>query len=261
MESAPNDLQPPSRLLFLLEARAAAELASGMLAAPLLLARLPRGDGHPVMVLPGFMAGDTSTAPLRAMLRQLGYAARPWGFGRNFGPSSRLETKIADRVRHLADVYGEKLSLIGWSLGGIYAREVARSAPELVRTVISLGSPFGHPKANHAWPLFEAASGVRVDDVAQKRMTILRTPPPVPTTAIYSKTDGIVNWRSCIQPTGAEAENIEVEGSHCGLGWNPLVIAAIADRLAQPAGAWQPFAREGWRRLLYPSPETAAAAG
>lgn len=251
-------IQPPSRLFFMLEARAMAELATSVLASPFLLGRLPRGDGHPVMVLPGFLAGDISTAPLRAILRRLGYATRPWGFGRNLGPSSHLEEKIVQRVRYLASVYNEKLSLVGWSLGGIYAREVARETPDSVRGVISLGSPFGHPKANHAWPLFEAASGLEVEQMARERMEILRTPPPVPTTSIYSKTDGIVNWRSCLQETGPRSENIEVEGSHCGMGFNPLVIAAIADRLAQAEGAWRPFERDGWRRMLYRQGEATA---
>ncbi len=259
---AARELEPPAPWLTLLEGRAVAELASGVISAPLLLRSLPRGDGHPVMVLPGFLAGDVSTAPLRAVLRALGYPTRPWGFGRNFGPSSNLEPKLAARVAYLSRVYDRKLSLIGWSLGGIYAREIARVVPEAVRSVITLGSPFGHAKANRVWGLFQAFSGVSVDRLERDRRATMRTPPPVPSTAIYSRTDGVAHWRSCVQDAGPEAENIEVESSHCGLGWNPLVVAAIADRLAQPEGDWRPFEREGWRRALYPTPtRTAEPAG
>ena len=148
-----------------------------------------------------------------------------------------------------------KVSLVGWSLGGIFARELAKQAPEAVRMVITLGSPFGgHPKATNAWRVYEMASGEKIDDGNQAFVEALRETPPVPTTAIYSRTDGICAWQSCRERPGPQAENIEVPGSHCGLGHNPAVIYAVAERLAQPENDWRPFERSGWRAFVYRDP-------
>jgi pimeloyl-ACP methyl ester carboxylesterase len=217
----------PSRLALLL-AEAPRAFFESLTLPPVagLLRRAPRGDGHPVLVLPGFAAGDDSTRVLRRYLRRLGYAAHPWLLGRNLGVRERLPERLALRVEELQRRHGRKLSLVGWSLGGIYAREIAKRLPQHVRKVVTLGSPFG--------------------DVAKVRL-----PPAAPCTAIYSKTDGIVHWRSCLEPDTDHTENIGVPGSHCGLGFNPQVLYAIADRLSQPEGSWQPFDRSGWRRHLY----------
>jgi pimeloyl-ACP methyl ester carboxylesterase len=205
--------------------RAFAEWLSYFPAAPL-LERAPRGDGHPVLVLPGFMAGDDSTGLLRRYLKRLGYRAHPWLLGRNLGAPGVLRERLLERAEGLSARHGRKLSLVGWSLGGIYARELARLMPERVRQVITLGSPFADPRRS-------------------------RAPLPVPTTAIYSRTDGIVHWESCRESDGPERESIEIPGSHCGLGFNPLVLWAIADRLALPEEDWRPFERAGWRSYLY----------
>jgi pimeloyl-ACP methyl ester carboxylesterase len=201
--------------------RAFGELAGYYPSAPL-LDRAPRGDGHPVLTLPGFLAGDSSTRILRRYLKRLGYSAHPWKLGRNFGRTGVVQEKLFERVTELAERHERKISIVGWSLGGVYARELAKHLPNHVRQVITLGSPFGRSM-----------------------------PPRVPTTAIWSKTDGITDWRDCREVDGPQRENIEVPGSHCGLGWNALVLWAIADRLAQPEGDWQPFQREGWRGWLY----------
>lgn len=253
MGAGAETVRPPSSMYLLLEGRALAELGWTKAVMPW-LRQAPPGDGHPVKVFPGFIASDYSTRPLRRFLGDLGYRARPWGFGRNLGPRGDLETRMVDRVRYLHRVYGRKVSLVGWSLGGIFAREVARQAPEAVRQVISLGSPFGHPKANHSWRLFERLSGMRIDELDEERLRTLRETPPVPTTAIYSRTDGIAHWRSCVERKGPNSESIEVLGSHCGLGCNPSVLYAIADRLALPEDGWRPFDRTGWRRVLFPRP-------
>jgi pimeloyl-ACP methyl ester carboxylesterase len=244
---------PPSRELLLLEARAILELHAFFVAYPLL--RLaPRGDGHPVLVLPGLTASDRSTQPLRAFLRSQGYYVHGWKLGPNHGPRPGVEAKMQERLAELAERHGRKVSLVGWSLGGVFAREMARRAPDQVRALISLGSPFaGAPKASNAWQLYERVSGRRVDDWPQRAH--MRTAPPVPSTAIYSRSDGIVAWQGCLEREGPHAENIEVEGSHCGLGHNPAVLYAIADRLAQPDGGWQPFERNGIRGLIYPDPK------
>lgn len=258
MTATAEAFPPPSRLLLLMEGRAAYELASSWLAMPL-LRRVPRGDGHPVMVLPGFVASDLSTRPLRRFLRGQGYAARPWGFGRNLGPRDQLEARMRHRLGYLRRVYGRKVSLVGWSLGGVYARELARQSPADVRQVITLGSPFQHPRANHSWRLFERLSGRRIEDIEPERFTRMREPPPVPSTAIYSLSDGVTNWRCCVEAPAPHTDNVEVAGSHCGLGCNPLALYVIGDRLAQPEGEWQPFARVGWRRMAYCAARRTAA--
>ena len=243
---------PPSRGLLLLEARAVLELQSFFAVYPLL--RLaPRGDGHPVLVLPGLAASDESTRPLRAFLRAQGYHAHGWKLGANHGPRPGAEEKMQARLAELAERHGRTVSLVGWSLGGVFAREMARRAPEQVRSVISLGSPFaGEPKASNAWELYERVSGRETGDwPGRERM---RTAPPVPTTAIYTRSDGIVAWQGCLEREGPQAENIEVEGSHSGLGHNPVVLYAIADRLAQAEGGWKPFERSGLRAMVYPDP-------
>jgi hypothetical protein len=121
--------------------------------------------------------------------------------------------------------------------------------------VITLGSPFsGNPRASHAWRLYELASGYRVDDQSNAFARTLAEPPPVPTTAIYSRSDGICAWECCVEKRTDKSESIEVHSSHCGLGHNPAAVYAIADRLAQREGEWKPFGRDGWRAFVYPEP-------
>lgn len=253
-ESTHESVKPPSLALLMSEGRAVFELGSLFLAMPI-LRRVPRGDGHPVLVFPGFMASDFSTAPLRRFLTDCGYAAYGWKQGRNLGPTPKVEHELRWRLREVWFGHGRKVSLIGWSLGGIYARELARAFPQDVRLVITLGSPFNkNPKANHAWRLFEFTSGLKLDRMDPGAVQQRREPPPVPTTAIYSRSDGITAWQCCLEKEGPLSENIEVEGSHCGLGYNPLVLYAIADRLAQPEDQWRPFERTGLKRYFYPDP-------
>lgn len=245
---------PPSRLLLALESRALFEWASLPLAWPWLKRVAARGDGHPVMVLPGLVAGDGSTWPLRRLLEELGYVPYPWQLGVNFGPRGETVPKLLARVRRIERRHGRKLSLIGWSLGGAMARAVGAHLPESVRNVITLGSPVQpHGRATNAWKVFEAVSGWRTDDPDLQRMASAH--PPMPNTSIFSKADGIVSWKVSLAPAAAHSENIEIAASHLGMGVNPLVLWAIADRLAQPEGGWQPFQREGLlRRLLFRKP-------
>jgi len=251
-----TDIKAPSALLALTELpRALVEFGSLGLAAPI-LAGAPRGDGHPVLVLPGFVTTDISTAPLRRFLRGLGYDAYAWELGRNLGPKAigHEGEKLIARLREIHDATGHKVSLIGWSLGGVMARQLSRRAPEAVRQVISLGSPFtGRPQATNVWRTYQILTGQRLDDPDTRvQLSESALPPPVPSTAIYSREDGVVAWQNCIEPQGPETDNIEVHGSHCGLGVNPAVLYAVADRLAQAEGAWHPFERGGLRSLVYP---------
>jgi pimeloyl-ACP methyl ester carboxylesterase len=155
----------------------------------------------------------------------------------------------------MSDTHGRKVSLVGWSLGGLYARQLAKMMPERVRSVITLGSPFaGPPRSTNAWRVYELASGRRADEEDPRFGGTLAEPPPVPTTAIYSRTDGICAWQGCKEKTSAKTESIEVESSHCGMGHHPAAVYAVADRLAQPEGQWKPFDRSGWRALVFPDP-------
>lgn len=252
MDTAVNRSKPPSQLLLALEVRGIFELQAFFAAYPL-LRRAPRGDGHPVLVLPGLSASDVSTRPLRSYLKAQGYAAHGWKQGANHGPRPGVEDGIDARLAELAQRYQRKVSLIGWSLGGVFAREAARRAPALVRQVITLGSPFAsEPKASNAWRLYEVLSERKVDDWPDREA--MKLPPPVPSTAIYSRTDGIVAWQGCLEEESDTTENIEVEGSHSGLGYNPAVLYAIADRLVLSEGEWSPFDRGGLRSAIYPDP-------
>ena len=250
-----NDVRAPGALRLALELRAPWEFGASLAALPILMSA-PRGDGHPVLVFPGLAASDLSTGPLRRYLTDLGYASHRWQLGRNFGPRPGVLAGCEQLVVKLHERYGRKVSLIGWSLGGIYARETAKQVADKVRSVITLGTPFaGHPRATNAWQLYEFVSGEQVDN--RRDWEEIKRAPPVPTTSIYSRTDGIVAWQCSVQEAGSQTENIEVEASHVGLGVNPAVLYAIADRLAQPEGQWQPFDRSGLRQLVYRDPTAA----
>jgi len=258
-QPATGHLPPPSRLLLALEGRAVFEWAAFGMAWPW-LRRAPRGDGHPVLVLPGLIAGDYSTWPLRRFLGACGYAAYPWALGLNVGPRDRIVRGLAARVRALHKEHGRKVSLIGWSLGGAMAHALAARMPGKIRSVVTLGSPLGpHPKANHAWRIFELVSGIAVDD--PRLQDLLRQAARVPHTSILSKSDGVVAWRNSLSRDTRRSENIEVPASHLGLGVNPAVLWAIADRLAQREGEWTPFDRNGWRVVLYGDPHRGRVAG
>jgi len=247
---APGEpISKPSKLWLLLEGRAMGELATTVILKRY-LRRAERGDGHPVLLLPGFLASDLSTRPLRRFLRDLGYMAHRWKLGRNLGPQGGLEERMTQRLSELFERHGRRLSLVGWSLGGVYARALANRHAAQVRSVISLGSPFtGDPTANNSATLYNWITRDRLEDLPEERLADVRKTPPVPTTSIFSRTDGVTPWRCALQPEGPQAESIEVPGSHLGLGFNPLVLWAIADRLAQPEGDWKPFFRAGVTHL------------
>jgi len=245
--------------LLLGERRAVYEFGALLGAYPL-LRRLPSGDGHPVLILPGFVASDVSTAPLRTFLRGWGYQAHGWNLGRNLGLRPGLKEGLLARLRELRGQHGRKVSLIGWSLGGLYARELAKLAVDDVRLVITLGSPFkGNTKATHATKLYETLSDRAVED-AQVTAN-LHHPPPVPTTAIFSRSDGIVAWQCCVEDVSPQSESIEVRSSHSGMGHHRAALYAIADRLAQPEHSWKPFDRGGMRALFYPRPHQSKSDG
>ena len=242
----------PSKTLQLLELRAFSEFGTALALLPL-LRRAPRGDGHPLLVLPGLIASDLSTRPLRSYLADRGYDVHGWGLGRNMGLRPGIESKLKARLREIRRESGRKVSIVGWSLGGVFAREIASAVPDAVRSVITLGSPIrGNPRSTNAWRVYELASGQSVDDPKLRRPR--DTAPPVPTTSIYSRTDGIVAWQCSVEAASDHTESIEVMSSHLGLGVNASVLYAVADRLAQPEGHWQPFERSGLRSFVFPDP-------
>ena len=255
MNAAHADAVPaPGWWEIALEARAGFEFVAGVAAALPLLAVAPRGDGHPVLVFPGMAASDLSTRPLRQWLRALGHRVHGWKLGRNFGPRDDVMDASLARIRELRERHGQRVSLIGQSLGGIYARELAKLVSDDVRVVITLGTPFaGGARSSNAWRLYEALNGR--EHLEPRLRAGLREAPCVPTTSIYSRSDGVVAWQCSVQPDAARTENIEVDASHTGMAMNPLVLHAIADRLAQPEGAWQPFERAGLRRFFYRPPQ------
>jgi len=231
-------LRPPGLHLMALEWRAPAEAMASLLLWPWLGSSAPRGDGHSVLVLPGLVAPDASTAMLRGFLRRQGWRAHGWRQGFNLGPRAGVLEACVERIRSLHHSSGRKVSLVGWSLGGVFARELSKRLPDAVRQVITLGSPVGRSHATNVRRVYEFVSGDRA--YAPELMARLHEPAPVPCTSVYSRSDGVVHWRSSLQPPGALAENIAVSASHTGMGVNPLVLRLVAERLAQPESNWRP---------------------
>jgi hypothetical protein len=246
-----QQMSAPLRLA--LEARAPWEFGAGVAAQPV-LALAPKGDGHPVLVLPLMFGSDLNTLPLRQYIAGRGYAVSAWGHGINLGPRAGVFDACRERLAALFAEHGRAVSLVGWSLGGLYARALALAAPEQVRQVICLGTPVAaDPRPADLWRTYERLTGDPMglppglgDD--------LHGPLPVPTTSICSRSDGIVPWDQSVVPFGPNAENIEIVSSHLGLGVHPLALYAVADRLAQPAARWRAFRREGVLKWLYPEP-------
>ncbi len=258
---AHGDIAPPSLALLAMEFRAPIEFGAVLPAWPA-LQRAPRGDGHTVVVYPGLSASDASTIPLRKYLSSLGYNTHGWGQSFNFGPRAGVLDTGRQHLRTLLARYQQPISLVGWSLGGIYARELAKELlkdGQPVRSVVTLGTPFAAgPRSTNAWRLYELTSGRNAQREAEKFE--LATAPVAPTSSIYSRTDGIVTWQASIQAAQIDnphIENIEVVASHFGIGLNPSAWWAVADRLAQVPGRWQQFQKPslmGLQSLVFPDP-------
>jgi pimeloyl-ACP methyl ester carboxylesterase len=209
-------------LTFLEPPRASMELGGLVATAPILLTAR-RGDGHPVLVLSGLSGGAGWTALIRRYLQALGHTVYAPRFAATKGPSERVRRLLTDRVAELAEWHGSSVSLIGWSVGGCFARQAALAQPDRIRQVVTLGTPL-----DGVWYPRD-----------QRRAT---GPLDVPVTAIVSRSDGIFEWRRCLQSAGARAENVEVPSSHLGMASNPFSYHVVADRLGQPAGSWRPYA-------------------
>lgn len=245
----------PHLMHSLMEWRALGEIALLPYSVPMLMSG-PRGDGHPVLLMPGFMGDEGSMVALKLLLRHLGYDVQTWGFGRNVGFQSRHAQALEKKIRWLHHETGRKVSLVGWSLGGVFALYGAHEAPECVRQVITLGSPVSvDPRVGSQSPAFvrmmyrviahpQGPNAHAMQPRAKKLRQHAQL--PLPMSCLYSLTDGVVPpQEATIDGDDELHENIRVPGSHTGLGFNPLVLYVVADRLAQAEGQWKRFEPSG----------------
>ncbi len=244
----------PSPSLFATELpRAGLDLAALMGASPL-LAAAPRGDGHPVLVLPGLLTGDPATKLLRTLLRALGHNVSGWTLGTNRGATSDVVQGLRTRLERLHRESGQRVSLVGWSLGGVFAQELARATPGSVRGLITLGSPLQQrsPSTSHLSKVVDEATHLPPAAAQIPRVWAESGSLRVPATSIYTKNDGIVNWSTSTYAAGPRRENVQVRGSHLGLAHNPAVLRVLADLLAQDDEKWHPFRAPRFLRPLFP---------
>ncbi len=244
----------PDPLYSALEVRAFLELAILPCMLPILMTA-PRGDGHPVLLLPGFMGSEATLIGLEVFLRNRGYAVETWGLGRNVGFHARHATALEQKIRHIHHKTGRKVSLVGWSLGGVFALYGAHQVPECVRSVVTLGSPVSADASGSASPpLVKAMYRLVAHPVGpaahamqpQARKLRERKILPLPLSCLYSLGDGVVPpQEATIDGDPALHENIRVPGSHVGLGFNAVVLWIVADRLSQAEGQWHPFEPSG----------------
>ena len=227
---APPPTGPPGGLIRTAEITAPWQFARLALKTPS-LRHSPKGDGEPVIDIPGWRAPEASGAPLRSFLRRIGYDAMPWGLGTNRGDPETDAERLSQTVLATAESAGRPVALVGWSLGGVVAREVARNSPETVSRVITYGTPvIGGPTHTIGASSFGAEEAERITRLIEE--VELEKPISVPVTTIYTKRDGIVDWRACIDRHTPDVEHIEVASTHLGLGIDPDVWRIIAERLA-----------------------------
>ena len=250
----------PSVLSSLLEARIFMEMALLPASLPLLMAA-PQGDGHPVVLVPGFMAGESTLLALKLFLQNKGYDVHTWGLGRNVGFRGKHANALPQKIRYLHHTTGRKVSLVGWSLGGVFSFYGAETTQDCVRSIITLGSPVSvDMMGNQSPPALKAmyrlvshrlgASAHLMQPRAKAMREHRRL--PIPTSCLYSLSDGVVPpQEATIDGDPALHENIQVPGSHVGLGFNGIVMAVVADRLAQAEGHWKPFAPQGLLGRVY----------
>ena len=252
MAKTSQPTRAPNKALYLTDyARSAWDIGALSVTLPA-LARAPRGDGHAVLVIPGLGASDRSTLILRRFLSTLGYATHGWELGRNIGPTARVVSGLPERLHEFRARHDGPVSVIGWSLGGIFARQLGRRHPDVIRQVITLASPIrlkdhAHSNARRAYELLEKQH----TETIQLPLEAGLGPLPVPATSVYTRLDGIVAWRACLDQPSRHAENVEVYASHFGIGNHPAALWVIADRLTQPPGKWAPFRPPARWRCAY----------
>ena len=236
-----NSTRPPLHY-FLYELRILYEIPSYFLTK---LKSYKKGDGHPIIVFPGFTGTDLSTKPLRSFLKKINYKPHTWNLGVNLGVNKDIEEQLCELLHGVYFFHKRKVSLIGWSLGGVIAREIAKLHPDMVRCVITMGSPFNDIAncTNIKW-LYDIIGTQKVCDMSKDTLQNFCYPPSVPTTSIYSRTDAIVyEDGSRNQICNDNTENIHVNSSHLGFGFNYLVYNIIANRLSQKEDNWKPYSK------------------
>ena len=223
-----DSINPPGVVLRMLEGRAAFEAGGLMLALPVLRLQAPRGEGEPVMVIPGFMSDDSATAVLRGFLRSIGYRSYAWKGGINRGKMLDHLPETTQRVEEIVEKTGQKIRLVGWSRGGIISREVARDRPDLVDRVITIGTPVkGGMSVSSIANWVRRETGLHPDQINTILRDRNRRPITVPIRALYSRSDGVVAWKACIDDKNENVEHIEVRGSHTGMGANAEVFRLV----------------------------------
>ena len=218
------DFSAPSTAQRLKEARVVFDLAVAPLSTPKLLSA-PRGDDRAMFVLPGFGAGDRSLIPLRRFLAGRSHDSRGWGLGRNTGDVEGLLERFLPTLERGVDETGRPANLVGWSLGGVIAREATRERPDLVHRVATFGTPLFGPRASAAARAFSAEQIEHIEGLIAERVG---QPIPRPVMAIHSRNDGIVDWRSCVDQVTPFALNLEVSATHFGMGLSPDVMLHLA---------------------------------
>ena len=251
---------PPHPFHSLIESRALLEMALLPLSWPILL-EAPLGDGHPVLLLPGFLAEERSLAALKGYLTSKGYEVQTWGLGRNVGFHRKYVKALEQTIRHLHFKSGRKISLVGWSLGGVFALVGAHYATECIRSIITLGSPVSvdaggsqtSPMVKMLYRLVAHPMGTSAHDTQSRARELRRgNLPAVPISCLFSLGDGVVPpQQATVNGDPALHENIRVASSHIGMGFNGMVLATVADRLAQPEDNWQPFRPTGLLTGVY----------
>ena len=248
-------IKPHTKLDTALDALRAVKDIASFVSERSLLKRAPTGDGHTVLVIPGFLTSDPATSFIRNRLRKQGYNAQPWGLGLNLGPTSSrdLETLLLEKIKELYLTSGHRISLLGWSLGGLFAREAAHQHPDMIRQVITLASPVGGSLEHTSlWDLYIKTFGrdISKDDLDAKVASVNRPVKDVPFTSIYTKKDGIVAWQIAQVEETETSQNVNIKASHVGIIFNPRVLYVVADRLAQPDGNWRRLDDSSQRLLL-----------
>lgn len=240
-----ENAKAPSMLLLALE-----PLRAGLEALSLLVGatNLSQGNGQPVIVYPGLATNELATSLFRSELRSAGFSVYDWDQGLNRGPQGDFDewiTLLAHQVHQLEMKHDQPVALIGWSLGGIFAREVSRRVPGKVSQVITLGTPFAaNAEATNAGKVYELLNG-KAPEFPKGFLASLRKSLPVPSTSIYSKTDGVVAWECCIERESEISQSIELnQVSHFGMVLHPQVLRVVADRLAQPYGSWARYGKD-----------------
>jgi len=245
---------PPPAVLALLEGPRALTEYAGFAAIARLLSVGRAGQDRPVLVLPGLLADDRSTRPLRRLLKRAGYAAYGWRLGTNIGPTRRIISGMDAVLAEINDRHGQPASLIGWSLGGIFGYDIVSRHPGAIDRLITLGSPLysTDPSQSRGSLFYDGYAAAHLPEYSRESWR----PPAalsMPATSIFSKTDGVVRWHTCLHPPGPLSENIEVYSSHCGLGFHPAAGYAILDRLAAPIDPWRKFVPPAWLAIHFPA--------